>query len=121
MFSRLIGNKAFVDEFTKAYKRCLKATALSGHVAAQFIAEGFKKAGKVDKEALIRIVGGMTFESPVGPLTLRACDHQLELPTHFGATKKDAKYPFLASVDDGIMPPKDCMPTCEEVLKHRKK
>ncbi len=114
-------NKAYVDEFTKAYKRYPKASALVGYMTAQFIAEGFKKAGKVDREALIKAVEGMTLDSPVGALTLRACDHQLELPTYFGVTKKDAKYPFLISTENQIIPPKDYMPTCEEVLKLRKK
>jgi branched-chain amino acid transport system substrate-binding protein len=114
-------NKAFVDEFMKVYKRYPKAPALVGYMTAQFIAEGFKKAGKVDKEALIKAVEGMTLESPVGPLALRACDHQLELPTYFGVTKKDAKYSFLVSGSNQIIPPKDYIPTCEEVLKHRKK
>ncbi len=114
-------NKAFVDEFMKAYKRYPKAPALVGYMTAQFIVEGFKKAGKIDKEGLIKAVEGMTLESPVGPLTLRACDHQLELPTYFGITKKDSKYSFLVSGNNQIIPPKDYIPTCEEVLKHRKK
>ncbi len=114
-------NKAFVEEFTKAYKRYPKAPALIGYMTAQFIAEGFKKAGKVDKEALIKAIEDMTLESPVGTLMVRGCDHQLELPTYFGVTKKDAKYPFLISSGNQIIPPKDYMPTCEEVLKLRKK
>jgi hypothetical protein len=36
-------------------------------------------------------------------------------------TRKDPKYPFLISADNQIIPPKDHMPTCEEVLKLRKK
>jgi branched-chain amino acid transport system substrate-binding protein len=113
-------NRAFVEEFNKAYKRYPKASALVGYMTAQFIAEGFRKAGKVDKEAMIKAVEGMTLDSPVGPLTLRACDHQLELPTYFGVSKKDPKYDFLVSGDTQIIPPKDYMPTCEEVLKLRK-
>jgi branched-chain amino acid transport system substrate-binding protein len=114
-------NRTFVDEFMKAYKRYPKASALVGYMTAQFICEGFRKAGKVDKEALIKAVEGMVLESPVGPLAVRACDHQLELPTYFGVTRKDAKYPFLISGDNQIVPPKDYMSTCEEVLKLRKK
>lgn len=114
-------NKAYVDEFMKAYKRYPKASALVGYMIAQYIAEGYKKAGKVETEALIKAIEGMTLDSPVGPLTLRACDHQLELPTYFGVTKKDPKYPFLISTDNQIIPPKDYMSTCDEVLKHRKK
>ena len=114
-------NKAFVDEFYKAYKRYPKASALTGYMTAQFIAEGYKKAGKVNKEALINALEGLKIDSPVGPLAIRACDHQLELPTYFGVTKKDPKYDFLVSGDTQVVPPKDYMPTCEEVLKLRKK
>ncbi len=114
-------NKAFAEEFRKAYKRYPKASALTGYLTAQFIAEGYKKAGKLDKEALIKALEGMKIDSPVGPIAIRACDHQLELPTYFGITKKDAKYDFLVSGDTQIVPAKDYMPTCEEVLKHRKK
>jgi branched-chain amino acid transport system substrate-binding protein len=113
-------NKAFADEFMKVYKRYPKASALVGYMTGQFIAEGFKKAGKVDTEALIKALEGMRLDSPVGPLAIRACDHQLELPTYFGVTKKDPKYDFLVSGDTQVVPAKDYMPTCEEILKLRK-
>jgi branched-chain amino acid transport system substrate-binding protein len=115
-------NKAFVEEFRKAYNRYPRIGALYGYMAAQFIAEGFKKAGKMDREAFINALEGMTLSSPVGPLTMRACDHQLMLPVYWGVTKKDPKYPdFLISADNQVISPKDYMPTCEEVLKERKK
>jgi branched-chain amino acid transport system substrate-binding protein len=113
-------NKAFADEFFKTYKRYPKASALVGYMTAQFIAEGYKKAGKVETEALITALEGMKLESPVGPLSIRACDHQLELPTYWGVTKKHPKYEFLVSADTQVIAPKDYMPTCEEVLKLRK-
>ena len=113
-------NRAFADEFIKAYKRYPKASALVGYMTGQFIAEGYKKAGKVDTEALIKALEGMKLDSPVGALSIRACDHQLELPTYFGVTKKDPKYDFLISGDTQVVAAKDFMPTCEEVLKLRK-
>ncbi len=119
-FPETPANKAFADEFMKAYKRYPKASALVGYMTGQFIAEGYKKAGKVDSEALIKALEGMKLDSPVGPLAIRACDHQLELPTYFGVTKKDPKYDFLVSGDTQVVPAKDYMPTCEEVLKLRK-
>jgi len=74
----------------------------------------------VDSEALIKALEGLKLDSPVGPLSIRACDHQLELPTYFGVTKKDPKYDFLVSGETQVIPPKDYMSTCEEVLKSRK-
>jgi branched-chain amino acid transport system substrate-binding protein len=114
-------NKAFAEEFNKVYKRYPKPSALVGYMTAQFIAEGYKKAGKVDTEKFITALEGMTLDSPVGPLSIRACDHQLELPTYWGITKKDPKYDFLISGDTQPIPAKDFMPTCAEVLKERKK
>jgi branched-chain amino acid transport system substrate-binding protein len=113
-------NRAFAGEFHKTYNRYPKAAALVGYMTAQFIAEGYKKAGKIDNEALIKAVEGMKLNSPIGPLSVRACDHQLELPTYFGATKKDPKYDFLVSGNTQVIDPKNYMPTCAEVLKLRK-
>jgi len=113
-------NKAFADDFKKAYNRYPKASAFVGYMTAQFIAEGYKKAGKVNTEAFIKALEGMSLDSPVGPLAIRACDHQLELPTYWGITKKDPKYDFLISGDIQVIAPKDYMPTCQEVLSLRK-
>lgn len=114
-------NKAFADEFRKAYNRYPKGAALVGYMTAQFIAEGYKKAGKIDNEALIKAVEGLKLDSPIGALRVRACDHQLEMPTYFGITKKDPRYDFLVSGNTQVIDPRKYMPTCEEVLKLRKK
>jgi branched-chain amino acid transport system substrate-binding protein len=113
-------NKAFVDDFRKAYNRYPKASALVGYMTAQFIAEGYKKAGKDNTDAFIKALEGLTLDSPLGSLAIRACDHQLELPTYWGVTKKNPKYDFLVSGETQVIAPKDYMPTCQEVLKLRK-
>jgi len=113
-------NKAFVDEFKKAYNREPRIGALSGYMTAMFIAEGYKKAGKINTEALIKALEDMSIDSPVGSLTIRGCDHQLELPMYFGVTKKSPKYDFLVASDIQVIGAKDYMPTCEEVKMLRK-
>ena len=113
-------NNAFVDEFKKAYNREPRVGALSGYMTARFIAEGYKKAGKIDTEGLIKALEGMSLDSPVGPMAIRGCDHQLELPMYFGVTKKNPKYNFLTAGDVQVIQAKDYMPTCDEVTKARK-
>lgn len=113
-------NRAFVDEFRKKYSRYPRIGALYGYMTAQFIVEGFKKAGKIDREALINAVEGLALDSPVGKLEIRACDHQLTLPMYFGITKKVGGYNYLLSTDNITIPAKDYLPTCEEVKKARK-
>ncbi len=114
-------NKAFVDEYRKAFNKYPRIGALYGYMTAQFIAEGFKKAAKMDKEAFINALEGMSLDSPVGRLEMRKCDHQLVLPMYFGKTKKDARFPFLVAGDVETIAGKDYMPTCDEVMKQRKK
>jgi branched-chain amino acid transport system substrate-binding protein len=113
-------NRAFLAEFKKAYNREPKASALSGYMTAKFIIEGYKKAGKVDTEALIKALEGLTIDSPVGPMAIRGCDHQLELPMYFGVSKKDPKYNSLIAGDIQTIQAKDYMPTCDEIIKLRK-
>jgi len=114
-------NKAFVDEFKKAYKREPRIGALSGYMTAQYIAKAYEKAGAIDKEKMVTALEGMALDSPVGKLEIRACDHQLVLPMYFGKTKKDPKYPdFLVAGDIETITGKDYMPTCDEVRKMRK-
>jgi branched-chain amino acid transport system substrate-binding protein len=114
-------NKAFVDEFRKTYNRYPKIGALYGYMVAQFIAAGYQKAGKIENEKFITALEGMSLDSPVGKLELRACDHQVLYPMFFGVTKKDPKYKdFVIAGDVVTLPGKDYMPTCEEVLKTRK-
>jgi branched-chain amino acid transport system substrate-binding protein len=90
-------------------------------MAAQFISKSFEKAGKIDKERFIDALEGMALDSPVGPLTMRACDHQVVLPMFFGVTKKSPQYEFLTASDVTSVPGKETMPTCEEIKKARAK
>jgi branched-chain amino acid transport system substrate-binding protein len=114
-------NKAFVEEYMRIYGKYPHFGAFYGYMAAQFIAEGFKKAGKLDRERFIRTIEGMTLNSPVGPLTLRACDHQLELPMYFGVTKKSPKYDFLIAGDIQAISARVYLPSCAEIMQLRKK
>ncbi|MBI4797889.1 MAG: ABC transporter substrate-binding protein [Desulfarculus sp.] len=114
-------NKAFVEEFKKAYGREPKVGALYGYLTARFIIEGYKKAGALDKEKLINAIEGMTLDSPVGPVTLRAEDHQALLPMYMGVTKKAPGYDFLIAGDIVTISGQDAAPSLEDIKKARAK
>jgi branched-chain amino acid transport system substrate-binding protein len=63
----------------------------------------------------------MTLPSPIGPLSVRACDHQLQLPVFFGVTRKSPQHEFLVAGDIVPVPATDFMPSCEEIRKARSK
>ena len=114
-------NKAFVEEFRKAYGRYPKSGALYGYMTAEFIAKSFEKARKIDREKFIDALEGLTLPSPVGRMEMRACDHQVTLPMFFGVTMKSAQYDFLIAGDVVSFPGKDYMPSCAEIAKARAK
>lgn len=120
-FPETAANKAFGEEFRKLYNRYPRIGALYGYMTAQFIAEGYKKAGKIDKEKFVAALEGLSLDSPVGKLEIRGCDHQLLLPMYYGVTKKSSKYNFLVAADLQVIPVADYMPSCQDVLKNRKK
>lgn len=113
-------NAAFVKEFKSAYGREPAVGALYGYVTASFIIKGYEKAGKVDTEKLINALEGMSIDSPVGKLTLRAYDHQVMYPMFMGVTKKEAGKPYLIASDIVTLPGKEVIPSIEEIKKARK-
>ena len=115
-------NKAFVDKYQKEYKRLPTMPSFYGYVAAQFIAKAYQKAGTVNTEKLIDALEGMVLDtSAVGRLELRACDHQLLLPTFYGMTKKVPEYKdHLVGVDIVTIPAGEGYPSCGEIMQERK-
>jgi branched-chain amino acid transport system substrate-binding protein len=115
-------NKAFVKAFQDRYGSPPGFPAFDAYLTAEFIAQGFKKAGKIDKEKFIDALQGLKVKNPVGGMVeMRACDHQAVYPMYFGITKKVPQYDFLVASDITTLTGKEIMPTCEEILESRKK
>jgi len=112
-------NKAFVDKFRAAYNRYPAVGAVYGFMAANFIKKAYEKAGKIDTEKFIDALEGMTIDTPVGEVTMRAYDHQAMLPMFMGTTQKTEGYDFLTATDIVTIPGKDVMPSIEEIKKSR--
>jgi branched-chain amino acid transport system substrate-binding protein len=114
-------NKAFAEEFKKAYDRYPSFGSLIGWFTAQFIAKAIEKAGKVDPEKFAEALSGMSVDSPVGKLTVRPADNQVMLPMFMGVTKKAPGYDFLIATDIVTIPAEELMPSVEDIKKAREK
>jgi branched-chain amino acid transport system substrate-binding protein len=68
--------------------------ASAGYIAMQFLIEAIRTAGSTDTERVARALAGLTIESPVGRLTMRARDHQATRGHFWGVTAWRADYPF---------------------------
>lgn len=115
-------NKAFVKDFQAAYGNPPGFPAFNAWITAQLIAEGFRKAGSTNKEKFIDAMEGLKVKSPVGGLVeMRKCDHQAVYPMYFGTTKKLPQNDFVVASDIVTLTGKEVLPTCEEIMKVRKK
>lgn len=115
-------NKKFAKDFEAAFGNPPGFPAFNAYVTAHLIAEAVKKAGSPDKEKFIDALEGLKVKSPVGSMVeMRKCDHQVVYPMYFGTTKKVQQYDFAVASDITTLTGDEVMPSCEDVLKTRKK
>ncbi len=122
-------NRDFVKkyaEFTK--KKTGKADlypsgigVFGGYCAARFLTQGILKAGTTETPKVIKALEGLTIPSPVGPIKLRACDHQASTPAFWGKLAVVKGYPFPIMKDIVMTPPDKVVPSCKEIAEARKK
>lgn len=101
-------NKDFVAKFYK--DKGYYPTALRGraYVATMFWAEAVKKAGSTDINAVIKAWEGLSYDGPVGLWTMRAADHQTQMPFWVvEIAKKNPFYKHAFEVHAGMISARD--------------
>ena len=83
------------------------------YMATMFWIEAVKKAGTTDTEAVIKAWEGLAYDGPAGVWTMRACDHQNQLPFWGAEIVKESKFFKHAYVGTATMiPAKDVEVAC---------
>jgi len=120
-------NKAFVKKYVEFSEKQGKADpypsgigVFSGYCCAKFLTEALVKAGTTETGKVIKALEGLTIDTPVGKIKMRACDHQAETPAFWGKIIQAEGYPFPVIKEVVMTPPEKSMPTCEEVMQSRK-
>lgn len=67
---------------------------ITGYMAMQALAAGIEKAGTTDTDAVIAALEGLTYDSPIGPQTIRASDHQANRGQFWGKVTESPDYDF---------------------------
>jgi branched-chain amino acid transport system substrate-binding protein len=110
-------NREFVEGFKKDtghYPTWLRGKA---YMATMFWAEAVKKAGSTDVEAVIKAWEGLTYDGPAGIWTMRACDHQAQVPYWVVEIKQDNPFFNHAFAGPATMIPATAVEVpCEETL-----
>ncbi len=78
--------------------------ALQGYIAINALADGIKKAGSTNSDAVSKALVGMTFDTPVGKRTFSVKSHETFSPEFFGVMVKEAAYPFAVMKKPELLP-----------------
>lgn len=111
-------HKAFLEAYQAKFNDYPRLGTVVGYAAIMSLAEGIKKAGSTDTEALIKAFRGLELMSPFGPITYRPQDHQSTMGIYVGKlAKKDGKG---IMTDFVYVDGKDVQPSDEQVKEWRK-
>ena len=111
-------HKRFRDAYQKRWNDYPRQGSVVGYTALYAIAEGVRKAGTPQADKLAAALAGLKMESPFGPITWRAVDHQSTMGAYVGQlAKKDGRGVMVnwRYADGARFQPSD-----EEVRKLRK-
>lgn len=76
-------------------------------------------AGTTEGAAVSAVLGGLTFDSLRGELTIRDCDHMANVGEYVGLTSNDSEYGFPILVDVQYVPAEELWNSCEEIEEMR--
>ena len=85
-------HKRFRDAYQAKFKDYPRLGSVVGYSTIKAAAAAIAKAGSTETEKLVSAMNGLTFESPFGPISFRALDHQSTMGAYVGRTAvKDGK------------------------------
>jgi branched-chain amino acid transport system substrate-binding protein len=111
--------KKFTEAFHQRYKYYPVSYAVMGYDSLYVLKKAIEKAGSIETEAVIKALEGLSYDSLRGKFTIRAFDHQADVPEYVGWTVKDPKYPFVVLKDIVRVPGSQTMFTEDEVKQMR--
>jgi branched-chain amino acid transport system substrate-binding protein len=110
-------HRKFFDAYKKKFNDYPRVGSVVGYTTFIAIAHAIKKAGSTDTERLIAAFRGLTFQSPLGPVTFRALDHQSTLGAFIG--RLDVKGDKGMMVDWRYADGRNYLPSDEQIRVKR--
>jgi branched-chain amino acid transport system substrate-binding protein len=85
------GHKAFIEAYRKRFNDTPRLGSFLGYVVGYMMRDMLEKAGSTDTEKMIAALSGLKSDTIVGPVTMRAIDHQSTLGAWVGETTRQGK------------------------------
>jgi branched-chain amino acid transport system substrate-binding protein len=112
--------KTLFEAYRKRWNQDIFEEAVNSYVTVHFIVNAFKKAGKIDREAMIDAAEGMSIDHPtLGKIAVRAFDHQSTAGWWVGYLTWDDKHKRAGMRDAKLVDGEPYLPTKEEIEKLR--
>jgi branched-chain amino acid transport system substrate-binding protein len=113
--------KKLAEKFMKkSGKNYASPHAYSGYLSVYALKDAIKAVGAVDTEKIIDYLGDKKIETNMGPILIRACDHQAMWPVYGGVLGFIPDNPWPTILDPYIPKNVEGMYTpCEEIKKLR--
>ena len=88
-------HRAYVDELRdRLGMEFPPSWPITGYMGMQALVAGIEAAGSTDTDAVIEALQGLTYDSPIGPQTIRASDHQANRGQFWGQVSDHPDYDF---------------------------
>ncbi len=78
--------------------------AIQGYTSINALADGIRKAGSTNSDAVSKALIGMTFDTPLGKRSFSVKSHETFSPEFYGIMVKEAAYPFAVMKDPELLP-----------------
>ena len=79
-------HRRFLDAYRKRWNDYPRAGSVVGYTAVMAAAAAIRKAGSTDTEKLVEAMKGLRVDTPFGPVSFRALDHQSTMGAYVGRT-----------------------------------
>ena len=112
------GARAFESAYQDRFKQAPRMGSVVGYTLIHSIAAGIAKAGSTETDRLTAAFEGLPFDTPFGPATYRAADHQSTFGTFVGRTALKGSEGVM--VDWQYADGKDAQPSDAEVRTLRR-
>ncbi len=98
-------HKKFIADL-KAFSKAKYASGWSivGYQSIYALADGIKKAGKTNSDAVSKALEGLSFDTPVGKRTFSDKSHETFASEYWGVMVKDPDYPFAIIKNPEMLP-----------------
>ncbi len=110
--------KEFLEKFKKE-TGVYPGISITGYMTVYAMADAIKKANSLDREKVVDALEGLEYDSLLGRVLIRKCDHQTLCPFWIGTIGVSEKYPWPHITDAVLLEPAKGYRSCQEIAAVR--